>query len=108
MQPHAVLINAARGELVDEAALVDALRDGRIGGAGIDVFAQEPPARDNPLFALDNVILGSHNLAYTDELNSKANRSCAAAIGLLAANRQPPHLVNPPVLTHPRLAGLLP
>lgn len=108
MQPHAVLINTARGEVVDEVALVEALRSGRIGGAGIDVFAQEPPASDNPLFALDNVILGSHNLAHTDELNSKANRSCAAAIGLLATNRQPPHLVNTRVLTHPRLAGLLP
>lgn len=106
MQPHAVLINTARGELVDEPALVDALRSGRIAGAGIDVFAQEPPAADNPLFGLDNVILGSHNLAYTDELNSKANRSSAAAIGLLAARRIPPNLVNRPVLAHPRLASL--
>ena len=106
MQPHAVLINTARGEVVDEAALVDALRSGRIGGAGIDVFAQEPPADDNPLFALDNVILGSHNLAYTDELNSKANRDCAAAIGLLAAGRRPARLVNTAVRDHPRLAGL--
>ncbi|MEO5771922.1 MAG: NAD(P)-dependent oxidoreductase [Burkholderiaceae bacterium] len=107
MQPQAVLINTARGEVVDEPALVDALRNGRIAGAGIDVFAQEPPAGDNPLFGLDNVILGSHNLAYSDELNSKANRACAAAIGMLAANRPAPHLVNPRVLAHPRLAELL-
>jgi D-3-phosphoglycerate dehydrogenase len=107
MRRHAVLINTARGEVVDEPALVDALHSGRIGGAGIDVFAQEPPAADNPLFTLDNVILGSHNLAFTDELNNKANRSCAAAIGRLAANRVPLHLVNPPVLAHARLAGLL-
>lgn len=106
MQSHAVLINTARGEVVNEHALVDALRSGRIAGAGIDVFAQEPPAADNPLFGLDNVILGSHNLAHTDELNSKANRSCAAAIGLLAVNRQPPHIVNAQVLVHPRLADL--
>lgn len=106
MQPHAVLINTARGEVVDEPALVDALRSGRIAGAGIDVFAQEPPAPDNPLFGLDNVILGSHNLAYTDELNSKANHTCAAAVGLLAADRIPAHLVNPEVLAHPRLAPL--
>lgn len=106
MQPHAVLLNTARGEVVDEAALVDALRSGRLAGAGIDVFAHEPPAADNPLFALDNVILGSHNLAYTDELNNKANRSCAEAIGLLATNRRPARLVNPAVLAHPRLAGL--
>jgi D-3-phosphoglycerate dehydrogenase len=106
MQAHAVLINTARGEVVDEAALIDALRSGRIGGAGIDVFAQEPPAKDNPLFALDNVILGSHNLAYSDELNSKANRSCAAAMVALAANKRPAQLLNTPVLGHPRLAGL--
>lgn len=106
MQGHAVLINTARGEVVDEDALVDALRSGRIGGAGIDVFAQEPPARDNPLFALETVILGSHNLALTDELNSKANRSCADAVGLLAGARYPPNLVNPGTLVHPRLADL--
>jgi phosphoglycerate dehydrogenase-like enzyme len=106
MQSHAVLINTARGEVVDEAALVDALRSGRIAGAGIDVFAQEPPEPHNPLFELDNVILGSHNLAYTDELNSKANISCAAAVGLLARNCYPGNLVNPKVLVHPRLAGL--
>lgn len=108
MQPHAVLLNTARGEVVDEAALVDALRSRRIAGAGIDVFAQEPPAPANPLFALDNVILGSHNLAYTDELNIQANRSSAAAIGLLAANRLAPHLVNRAVLAHARLANLQP
>lgn len=106
MQPHAVLLNTARGEVVDEAALVDALRSGRIAGAGIDVFAQEPPAPDNLLFALDNVILGSHNLAYTDELNSQANRGIVAAIERLAANQVPSHLVNQAVLAHPRLAGL--
>lgn len=107
MRPDAVLINTARGEVVDEAALVDALRHRRIGGAGLDVFAQEPPAKDNPLFGLDNVILGSHNLAHTDELNSKANRSCARAIALVAAQQQPPHIVNPLALAHPRLADLL-
>lgn len=106
MQSHAVLLNTARGEVVDEPALVDALRSGRIAGAGIDVFAQEPPAPDNPLFALDNVVLGSHNLAYTDELALQANRSSADAIARLAAGRIPPHLLNRAVLAHARLADL--
>ena len=64
MKSTAYLINAARGELVEEAALLDALKNGRIAGAGVDAFAQEPP--ENPLwFTLDNVILGSHCAAST-------------------------------------------
>ena len=54
---HAFVINAARGGIIDEAALHDALTSGKIAGAGLDVFDQEPPPEDHPLFALDNVIL---------------------------------------------------
>ena len=57
MKASAVLINVARGGVVDEAALIQALRDKRIAGAGLDVYEQEPPANDNPLFAMDNVVL---------------------------------------------------
>jgi phosphoglycerate dehydrogenase-like enzyme len=106
MQPHALLINTARGEVVDEAALVRALRDRRIGGAGIDVYETEPPAREHPLFGLDNVILGSHNLAYTDEMNANSNRSVANAACAFFDGRVPPFAINPAVLEHPRLRGL--
>ena len=64
MKPDAILINTARGGLIDESALLDALEAGRIYGAGIDAFAQEPP-EDPRWFALENVVLGSHCAAST-------------------------------------------
>lgn len=106
MPHHALLINTARGELVDEIALVDALRSGRIAGAGIDVYDTEPPDTSHPFFALDNVILGSHNLAFTDEMNARSNRSAVQAICRMASGSQPAFVVNPGALADPRHAGL--
>jgi D-3-phosphoglycerate dehydrogenase len=102
MRPNAILINTARGEIIDESALVAALTEGRIAGAGIDVFEVEPASADNPLFKLDNVIVGSHNLAYTDELNRSANLASAELALSYLAGAIPSTLINPEVLNHPR------
>jgi glyoxylate reductase/D-3-phosphoglycerate dehydrogenase len=69
MKPSAVLVNTARGPVVDEKALYEVLSAGKIAGAGLDVFDQEPPEQDNPLFGLDNVILTAHLAGPTFESN---------------------------------------
>ena len=81
MKPTATLINCARGALVDEAALADALNEGRLGGAGIDVYAKEPPA-DSPLLSARNVVLTPHLAASTSE--AQAQVSVDAVDALLA------------------------
>ncbi|MEM7404251.1 MAG: 2-hydroxyacid dehydrogenase [Pseudomonadota bacterium] len=60
MQPHAFIVNTARGPVIDEQALIAALTDATIAGAGLDVFDEEPPPADNPLFTLPNVVLSAH------------------------------------------------
>ncbi|HEX2591277.1 MAG TPA: 2-hydroxyacid dehydrogenase [Rhizomicrobium sp.] len=67
MKRGSILVNTARGGLVDEAALIDALKSGHLAAAGLDVFAQEPTAKDNPLFALSNVVLMPHIAWLTPE-----------------------------------------
>lgn len=76
MKSSAILVNAARGELIDETALANALRQGRIRHAALDVLVQEPPAADHPLLALPNVTISPHNAGLTEE--------CAARMAVVS------------------------
>jgi glyoxylate reductase len=89
MQPHAVLINTARGALVDEPALVRALDKGWIAGAGLDVLAQEPPRPDNPLLTRPNVILTPHVAAGTRDAYRTKMRAVFANMQRVARGEAP-------------------
>jgi D-3-phosphoglycerate dehydrogenase len=108
LKPTAYLLNVARGPIVDQAALYEALRDGRIQGAGLDVFEQEPVAPDDPILALDNVILAPHALCWTDECFGLNGRSAIGSLIDVAQGIIPRHVVNPDALAHDRLRHLRP
>ena len=95
MKPTAVVVNTARGGLVDEVALADALRQGRLGGAGIEVFDAEPPATDHPLFGLHQAVLTPHNAALTVECAERmALASVQNVLDFFAGTLDPALIVN--------------
>lgn len=97
MKPSAYFINVGRGPLVDEAALYTALQEGRIAGAGLDVWEQEPPPPDHPLLLLDNVIGTPHKLASTwDSLRAICEAIQANVFRVLAGDH-PENMVNPEI-----------
>ena len=107
MKPTAYLINVARGPVVDERALYEALAARRIAGAGLDVFEEEPTPASNPILKLDNVIVSPHALAWTDELFGNIAKSAIGALLAVQAGRRPEFLVNPEALAHPRVRDWL-
>jgi D-3-phosphoglycerate dehydrogenase len=93
VKPDVRIINAARGGIVDEAALADALRDGRVAGAGIDVYAKEP-CTDSPLFGFENVVVTPHLGASTNEAQEKAGIQVARSVRLALDGEFVPDAVN--------------
>jgi D-3-phosphoglycerate dehydrogenase / 2-oxoglutarate reductase len=93
LRPGAILVNTSRGGVVDEAALVAALREGRIAAAGLDVFEDEPPAPDNPLLAMDQVILSPHIAGLTAECAERMAVSSVRNVLDFFAGRIDPALV---------------
>lgn len=101
MKPTAFFINTARGPIVREAELITALEERWFLGAGLDVFEQEPPAKDNPLFQLDNVMLSPHGLAWTEEIARDNTREACDNILAVFRGEAPHGLVNREVLERP-------
>jgi phosphoglycerate dehydrogenase-like enzyme len=101
MKPSAYLVNVARGELIDEAALVEALRSGRLAGSALDVFEREPLPADDPLLKLDNVVVTPHWSASTTDVWRGVAQIMITGMLRAASGRVPDHVVNPAVLTRP-------
>ncbi|MEV2213897.1 NAD(P)-dependent oxidoreductase [Streptomyces sp. NPDC050997] len=99
MRQTARLINVSRGVVVDEEALTARLSDGRLAGAGLDVFAEEPLKSDSPLIALNNVVLAPHSLCWTDQYTAAVSASVVASLIAVSRGEQPDEVVNvPPTL----------
>jgi D-3-phosphoglycerate dehydrogenase len=96
MKKSAYLINCARGEVIDEAALIQALQNGIIAGAAIDVYDPEPPDMDNPLLTMPNVIATPHIASNTTEANIKMAVHAAMEIDRVLSGGKPLWPVNKP------------
>jgi D-3-phosphoglycerate dehydrogenase len=97
MQPHAYFITTARGFIHDESALVDALRNKLIAGAGLDVWAKEPPPPDHPLLEFDNVLASPHTAGVTREARENMGRIAAEQMLDALDGKRPPRIINPEV-----------
>ncbi len=98
MKKSAYLVNTSRGPVVDEAALIEALRTGQIAGAGLDVFDLEPVNLDNPLLKMENVLCSPHNAAVTNESMERMATHAAACVLAVLKGERPKWLMNPAAL----------
>jgi len=97
MPRHAILINTARGAIIDQTALYQALTEGWIAGAGLDVLEQEPPPQDDPLLQLENIVMTPHTAAFSDELMDALYEAGYRVTLELLAGKLPTTTVNPEV-----------
>jgi D-3-phosphoglycerate dehydrogenase len=107
MKSTAYLINIARGQVCDQAALTKALRHRQIAGAALDVLDREPPDPDDPILALDNVIVTPHSLGWTDQLFASCGAMDVAAALAIDAGKAPDKLLNPQVAENPQFRAKL-
>ncbi len=108
MKPDSFLINAARGPLVDEEALWEALTSGSIAGAGLDVMVDNVPSSDHPLLSLDNIIVTPHVAFFSQESTLELEQRAAGEVVKVMLGEMPDNLVNPAVLDHPHPRHRLP
>lgn len=107
MKSTAIIVNIARGPIIDVEALTEVLRHRSIAGAGLDVFEVEPVPADHPLLALDNVVLSPHALAWTDEMAAGNGGSAVNAVLDVFHGRRPTFLGNPAVMSIPAFVDRL-
>jgi phosphoglycerate dehydrogenase-like enzyme len=101
MKSSAYLINSARGGIVDEDALFQALADNRIAGAALDCFASEPVTQPSRFANLENVLLAPHSIAWTNELFRDIGRAACQGMLDLSENRRPRGVLNPQLFDRP-------
>ena len=102
MKPTSFFLNAARGDVVDEPALIAALKNGEIAGAGLDVLVEEPFPADHPFMKMPNVVLTPHMAAQSQETVSKLVTMAAKGTLAVLRGEKWPHVANPEVYDHPR------
>lgn len=97
MKNGAFLVNTSRGQVIDERALCTALKDGKLGGAGLDVMEQEPPSLDNPLLNLENVVLTPHAAGSYEDARAMTMTNCEDMLRVFQG-KKPKYLLNQDVL----------
>jgi phosphoglycerate dehydrogenase-like enzyme len=108
MKPGALLVNTARGGHVQEAPLVQALKEGWIAGAALDAYVQEPLPSDHPFRSTPNLLMSPHQASSSFETGERISMAAAEAIVDLMEGRTPRLLVNPEVLNQPQLRATKP
>jgi D-3-phosphoglycerate dehydrogenase len=104
MKKTAIILNTARGAVIDTAALADALQSGRIGGAGFDVMPQEPPAKDDPLLGCPNLVITPHVGWYSEGSIVNLQANIARYVAEVCVGKKPGAVVNPDVLKNVKLS----